>query len=131
MKMRRRGGALVLRLVRKMLTRVFTFSRRSKFTVRAAAGAAAAVDDDCDDDMGPLPEDVKEGHFVVQTIYDGELKRFVIELGYLAHPGFLKLLELAEEEFGFEQEGVLAVPCGPSELLRILETRKEGSSDNR
>ena len=112
----------MLRLVRKMLTRVFTFSRRSKFTVRAAAGAAAAVDDDCDDDMGPLPEDVKEGHFVVQTIYDGELKRFVIELGYLAHPGFLKLLELAEEEFGFEQEGVLAVPCGPSELLRILET---------
>ncbi|KAL6336484.1 hypothetical protein AAG906_018439 [Vitis piasezkii] len=124
--MRRRGGALVLRVVRKMLTRVFTFSRRSNFTVRAAA-----VDDDCDDDMGPLPEDVKEGHFVVQTIYDGELKRFVIELGYLAHPGFLKLLELAEEEFGFEQEGVLAVPCGPSELLRILEIRKEGSSDNR
>ncbi|RVX04984.1 hypothetical protein CK203_019106 [Vitis vinifera] len=94
--MRRRGGALVLRLVRKMLTRVFTFSRRSNFTVRAAA---AAVDDDCDDDMGPLPEDVKE-----DTLW------------------FRPSMMLAEEEFGFEQEGVLAVPCGPSELLRILET---------
>ena len=97
----------MLRLVRKMLARVLTFSR-SKFTITVAA-------DDCDDDMGPLPEDVKEGHFVVQTITDGELKRFAIDLGYLlGHPGFLKLLELAEEEFGFAKR-VLAVPCCPSD----------------
>lgn len=117
MKMQKRGAS-VLRLVRKVLAKVLTFSR-SNFTVTAAA-------DDCDDDMGPLPDDVKEGHFVVQTIFHGELRRFVIDLGYLGHPGFLKLLELAEEEFGFEQEGVLAVPCGPNELLRVLETKRRG-----
>ncbi|KAK3000559.1 hypothetical protein RJ639_020959 [Escallonia herrerae] len=68
------------------------------------------------------PWDVKAGHFVVHTVNDGEAKRFIIALNFLAHPGFLKLLDQAEEEFGFKQEGVLTVPCGPSELQRILKT---------
>lgn len=46
----------------------------------------------------------------------------MIEMSYLAHPGFLELLKHTAEEFGFEQEGVLAVPCRPSELGRILES---------
>lgn len=58
-----------------------------------------------------VPEDVKEGHFVVWTVDDGSLRRCVVELSYLTHPGFLKLLELAEKEFGFEQMGILVIPC--------------------
>ncbi|KAJ4704952.1 SAUR-like auxin-responsive protein family [Melia azedarach] len=67
---------------------------------------------------------VREGHFVVVATEGWEPKRFVIELGYLHHPEFLKLLKLAEEEFGFSQEGALAVPCRPDELQRILHVRK-------
>lgn len=75
-----------------------------------------------------IPADVKEGHFVVRTFDNGEVKRFILKLGYLAHSGFLKLLDQAEEEFGFQQEGVLAVPCGPGELQRILESMKRRRS---
>ncbi|CAK9160777.1 unnamed protein product [Ilex paraguariensis] len=111
-------GLLILKLLGKMRTRILTLSSRSDFN--------RLGDDDCDDDdVRSLPEDVKEGHFVVQTVNDGELKRFIIELSYLEHPGFLNLLEQAVEEFGFEQEGVLAVACGPSELRRILENGEE------
>lgn len=102
----------MLRLFRKVLMRILLISPSSSNFV------VTSEDDD-------LPEDVKEGHFVVHTFNDGKLKRFIIELDYLAHPGFLKLLKLAEEEFGFKQEGVLVIPCGPNELQRILENRKD------
>lgn len=67
---------------------------------------------------------VKEGHFVVIATEDWEPKRFVIQLGYLNNPEFLKLLKQAEEEFGFSQEGALAIPCRPDELQQILSVRK-------
>ncbi|KAH7844065.1 hypothetical protein Vadar_023844 [Vaccinium darrowii] len=66
-----------------------------------------------------LPEDVREGHFVVHAVDNGEPKRFVLELAYLEDPDFLNLLKQAEEEFGFRSEGVLAVPCGPNELQKV------------
>ncbi|KAF7805629.1 Ribosomal protein [Senna tora] len=55
-----------------------------------------------------VPEDVKEGHFAV-IAEDGGMspKRFVVPLRCLTHPTFLKLLEEAAEEYGFEQEVVV------------------------
>ncbi|WOL05424.1 Auxin-responsive protein SAUR32 [Canna indica] len=70
-------------------------------------------------DDGGVPGDVKEGHFSVRAAM-GEGRRFIVELSYLTRPEFLKLLEHAEEEFGFEQEGVLVVPCHPEEVQKIL-----------
>lgn len=54
--------------------------------------------------------DVPKGHFAV---YVGEThKRFVIPLSYLNHPLFQGLLNLAEEEFGFDHPmGGLTIPC--------------------
>ena len=74
---------------------------------------------------GFVPEDVKEGHFVVLAVNDKEPKRFVVSLSCLSHPVFLRLLELAEEEFGFNQEGALAIPCRASELERVIESFEE------
>ncbi|KAK6147029.1 hypothetical protein DH2020_017941 [Rehmannia glutinosa] len=67
-----------------------------------------------------LPEDVKEGQFAVHTVDDGELRKYVLQLSYLADPGFLKLLEQAEEEFGFGQTGILAIPCTYSDLQTVI-----------
>ncbi|KAF8039936.1 hypothetical protein BT93_B2223 [Corymbia citriodora subsp. variegata] len=69
-----------------------------------------------------VPDDVKKGHFAVVALEGGQPKRFVIPLTYLAHPTFLRLLELAAEEYGFDHEGALAIPCEPSELERILSS---------
>ncbi|KAG6412070.1 hypothetical protein SASPL_124734 [Salvia splendens] len=74
--------------------------------------------------LGGVPQDVKKGHFVVYAVEGGELRRFVLNLSYLAHPGFLKLLEQAETEFGFKQAGILAIPCRYSDLVSLLQSNK-------
>ncbi|KAL3530522.1 hypothetical protein ACH5RR_009844 [Cinchona calisaya] len=71
-------------------------------------------------DSRNVPDDVKEGHFAVIAMDDDELKRFVVPLSCLTHPTFLRLLEQAAEEYGFDIEGALTIPCRPSELERIL-----------
>ncbi|KAJ1425909.1 Small auxin-up RNA [Sesbania bispinosa] len=67
-----------------------------------------------------VPEDVKEGHFAVIAEGGEEPKRFVLPLSCLTNPMFLRLLERAAEEYGFDHEGALTIPCRPSELERIL-----------
>ncbi|XP_057782622.1 auxin-induced protein 15A-like [Salvia miltiorrhiza] len=67
-----------------------------------------------------VAEDVKEGHFAVMAVEDDELKRFVLPLSFLTHPSFLRLLEQAADEYGFDHDGALTVPCRPSELEGIL-----------
>ena len=47
---------------------------------------------------------VKQGYFVVVATEGWKPKRFVVELGYLNNPEFLKLLKQAKEEFGFSHE---------------------------
>ncbi|KAF3786923.1 Auxin-responsive protein [Nymphaea thermarum] len=65
-------------------------------------------------------EGVKKGHFAVVARRDGEAKRFVVGLSCLRNPAFIRLLDEAEEEFGWQQQGVLSVLCQPSELEDIL-----------
>ncbi|KAK6231641.1 hypothetical protein SCA6_001714 [Theobroma cacao] len=71
-----------------------------------------------------VPDDVKEGYFTVFAVKGKETQRFVIELDKLTNPAFLSLLEQAREEYGFQQKGVLSLPCRPQELLEILEHGK-------
>ncbi|OIW14612.1 hypothetical protein TanjilG_32954 [Lupinus angustifolius] len=61
---------------------------------------------------------VPKGYFAVCVGI--ELKRFVIPTEYLGHQAFHKLLREAEEEFGFEQTGVLRIPCEVSVFENIL-----------
>ena len=67
---------------------------------------------------------VKQGYFVVVATECWKPERFVVELGYLNNPEFLKLLKQAEEEFGFSHEGALAIPCQPDDLERIIGARR-------
>ncbi|KAK7349066.1 hypothetical protein VNO77_06121 [Canavalia gladiata] len=60
-----------------------------------------------------------------------ELKRFIIPTHYLTHQAFQMLLQQAEEEFGFHQEGVLKIPIQVSafeKILKIMEDKKEVSN---
>jgi|UniRef100_A0A2N9I1J9 SAUR family protein len=57
-----------------------------------------------------------------------ELKRFVIPTEYLGHPAFHILLREAEEEFGFQQTGVLRIPCEVcvfENILKMVEEKKD------
>ncbi|XP_020085083.1 auxin-responsive protein SAUR50-like [Ananas comosus] len=56
-----------------------------------------------------LPQDVPKGHFAV---YVGEHRsRFIVPISYLSHPEFQTLLRRAEEEFGFDHDMGLTIPC--------------------
>ncbi|WOK94080.1 auxin-induced protein 6B-like [Canna indica] len=59
-----------------------------------------------------------------------ERKRFVIPTEYLYHESFGVLLREAEEEYGFQQEGVLRIPCEVASFERVMEVvekkEKEG-----
>ncbi|XP_028756908.1 auxin-induced protein 6B-like [Neltuma alba] len=88
--------------------------------------------DACEEEEGSessyVPEDVKEGHFAVIAEDGEEPRRFVVPLSCLTHPSFLRLLEEAAEEYGFDHEGALTIPCSPRELERILEGRSESDA---
>ncbi|XP_057966073.1 auxin-responsive protein SAUR50-like [Malania oleifera] len=56
-----------------------------------------------------LPVDVPKGHFAV---YVGENRtRYIVPISLLSHPEFQCLLRRAEEEFGFDHDMGLTIPC--------------------
>ncbi|XP_015902958.1 protein SMALL AUXIN UP-REGULATED RNA 51 [Ziziphus jujuba] len=60
------------------------------------------------DEQG-LPLDVPKGHFVV---YVGENRsRYIVPISFLTRPEFQILLQQAEEEFGFDHDMGLTIPC--------------------
>ncbi|KAF1865295.1 hypothetical protein Lal_00004669 [Lupinus albus] len=61
------------------------------------------------DDDQVLHLDVPKGHFVV---YVGENRsRYIVPISFLSRPEFQTLLHQAEEEFGFDHERGLTIPC--------------------
>jgi SAUR family protein len=90
---------------------------------------------DSDDESCHSPEaapDVPRGYC---PVYVGlEQRRFVIPTSYLGHPVFRLLLEKAEEEFGFRQEGALAIPCETEAfkyILQCVERHDKGLAGDR
>ncbi|KAI6701134.1 hypothetical protein NL676_015458 [Syzygium grande] len=62
----------------------------------------------CDEEDG-LPLDVPKGHFAV---YVGENRaRYIVPISLLTRPEFQCLLQRAEEEFGFDHDMGLTIPC--------------------
>lgn len=59
-----------------------------------------------------------KGHFVV---YVGEEeRRYVVPISYLKNEEFQKLLQKAEEEFGFISQTKLVLPCDQSTFLQAI-----------
>ncbi|GAV66517.1 Auxin_inducible domain-containing protein [Cephalotus follicularis] len=58
-----------------------------------------------------------------------ELTRFIIPTEHLGHQAFGILLREAEDEFGFQQEGVLKIPCEVSVFEKILKMVDEKQKD--
>ncbi|XP_069149088.1 protein SMALL AUXIN UP-REGULATED RNA 12-like [Solanum lycopersicum] len=56
-----------------------------------------------------LPIDVPKGRFAV---YVGENRsRYIVPISFLSHPEFQCLLRCAEEEFGFDHDMGITIPC--------------------
>ncbi|KAL5230304.1 hypothetical protein ABZP36_029080 [Zizania latifolia] len=48
-----------------------------------------------------------------------EQRRFAVPVGHLRHPLFGVLLEEAEREYGFEQQGAIAIPCRVDRFVHV------------
>ncbi|KAF9670627.1 hypothetical protein SADUNF_Sadunf13G0088600 [Salix dunnii] len=58
-----------------------------------------------------------KGHFAVYV--GNEMKRFVVPTSYLKSPIFQKLLDKAAEEFGFDNQNGIVLPCDESTFNRV------------
>ncbi|MBA0671262.1 hypothetical protein Goklo_029318, partial [Gossypium klotzschianum] len=70
---------------------------------------------------------VPAGH--VAVCVGTSCRRFVVRATYLNHPIFKKLLIQAEEEYGFTNQGPLAIPCDESvfeEVIRFISRSESG-----
>ena len=72
---------------------------------------------------------VPKGYLAVSV--GEEQKRFVIPTEYLGRRAFHVLLREAEEEFGFEQTGVLRIPCQVSVFENVLKMVASSSHNNK
>jgi SAUR family protein len=59
---------------------------------------------------------------------DEEGERFVVRVEVLRHPSVAALLEMAAQEFGYKQEGILRVPCAVRQFKQALSTAGAVSS---
>ncbi|XP_051128772.1 auxin-responsive protein SAUR71-like [Andrographis paniculata] len=67
---------------------------------------------------------VPEGHL---PVYVGEeMERFVVNAELLNHPIFVRLLNKSAQEYGYEQKGVLRIPCHVFLFERVLEALRHG-----
>ncbi|CAH8385036.1 unnamed protein product [Eruca vesicaria subsp. sativa] len=56
-----------------------------------------------------LPQDVPKGHF---PVYVGPNRsRYIVPISWLEHSEFQTLLRLAEEEYGFDHNMGVIIPC--------------------
>lgn len=73
-----------------------------------------------------LPHDVPKGHFAV---YVGENRsRYIIPISCLAHPDFQYLLQQAEEEFGFNHDMGLTIPCDEQAFCSLFSSIRSSDS---
>ncbi|KAM6570536.1 hypothetical protein CsatB_018521 [Cannabis sativa] len=72
---------------------------------------------------------VPEGHI---PVYVGdEMERFVVNAELLNHPVFVELLDKSAQEYGYEQKGVLRIPCHVLVFERVLEALRLGHVQSR
>ncbi|EXB37077.1 hypothetical protein L484_020868 [Morus notabilis] len=74
---------------------------------------------------------VPRGHLAVYVGQkDGDFHRFMVPVIYFNHPLFSELLRDAEEEYGFQHQGGITIPCRISEFERV-QTRIAAGSGHR
>ncbi|XP_071698750.1 auxin-responsive protein SAUR21-like [Rutidosis leptorrhynchoides] len=63
--------------------------------------------------------DIPKGYFAVY-IGEQEKKRFVVPVSLLSQPTFQELLQLAQEEFGYNHPmGGLTIPCSEDVFINL------------
>jgi SAUR family protein len=116
------GKKKIGKLVKKYMKVEPVPNRRwsGKLSVSSSRGSGRSSGSDTDywDDADDAPVGVPEGCLAV---YVGpEMRRFVIQASFLYKQVFRELLRRSEEEYGFDTEGGLRIPCEPGVFEKLL-----------
>ncbi|KAL8166757.1 hypothetical protein V2J09_008256 [Rumex salicifolius] len=68
---------------------------------------------------------VPSGH--VPVYVGDEMERFAVSADQLNHPIFIQLLNRSAQEYGYEQRGVLHIPCHVAVFERVLHALRSGT----
>ncbi|KAJ6677415.1 AUXIN-INDUCED PROTEIN-LIKE-RELATED [Salix viminalis] len=75
-------------------------------------------------------KDIPKGCLAVMVGQGEEQQRFVIPVIYINHPLFMDLLKEAEEEYGFDQQGPITIPCHVEEFRNVQGMIEEENSQD-
>ncbi|GAB2274563.1 hypothetical protein Dimus_009330 [Dionaea muscipula] len=96
---------------------------RKEFSLKSFVGSLSrgSEEDDEDDEQiitaaGELGNEIRKGFVPVMV----GSERFMIRTRLMMHPSIVALLELSADEFGYEQEGVLQIPCEPEYFRQTI-----------
>ncbi|KAK7292854.1 hypothetical protein RJT34_15708 [Clitoria ternatea] len=65
--------------------------------------------------------DVPKGFLPIKVGQGEEQQKILMPVMYLNHPLFSQLLKEAEEEYGFDQQGTIIIPCHLEEFRYIQD----------
>lgn len=51
---------------------------------------------------------------------EGSLKRFVVPTRFMKDPSMAALLQLSADEFGYDHQGIVQIPCDPEYFEAVL-----------
>ncbi|KAH7577770.1 hypothetical protein ACOSP7_001205 [Xanthoceras sorbifolium] len=84
------------------------------------------------DPIKEKPVEVPKGYLAVYVGQkDGDFHRVLVPVIYFNHPLFGRLLREAEEEYGFNQQGGITIPCRFSEFEQVQTRIASGSRDRK
>ncbi|XP_068645325.1 auxin-induced protein 15A-like [Aristolochia californica] len=112
-------GVVVLGIVKKLYWRCLTRIRSVLASDVPKGHFAVYVGETQKRIRSVLASDVRKGHFAV---YVGKTqKRFLVPVSFLKTASFQRLLNKAEEEFGFDHQiGRLLIPCAEDAFIALI-----------
>lgn len=70
--------------------------------------------------MGRKAKEAPKGYVPMMLVGRGEEERVLVHRKLLKHPSLAVLLDMAAQEFGYEQQGILRIPCGVEQFQTII-----------
>jgi len=69
--------------------------------------------------MGKKEKEAPRG-YVPMMVGRGEEMRVLVHTKLLKHPGVVLLLDMAAQEFSYEQQGILRIPCSVEQFHSVI-----------
>ncbi|KAL6553319.1 Auxin-responsive protein saur72 [Orobanche gracilis] len=110
--------------MKKLMRRISKVADSSQYCMLRSDSRSAAPRTGRRESLRRRSGGVPGGHL---PVYVGEeMERFVVSAELLNHPIFVRLLNKSAQEYGYEQKGVLRIPCHVFLFERVLETLRIG-----